>query len=76
MVSEQAQQKSSCKKLEAGNFRFTKKRNRTIHVAKAKVLTSFAVGAKLIFVLVFAYEDFFFFSVILFGSMLPNLKGH
>ena len=33
--------------LEAGNFRFRKKKNCTIRVAKTKALISFAVTAKL-----------------------------
>ena len=43
--------------LEAGNFRFRKKKNCTIHVAKAKALISFAVTAKLICTFAFAYAD-------------------
>ena len=35
-------------------------RNRTIQVAKTKVLISFAVTAKLIFAFVFAYADCWF----------------
>ena len=41
--------------LEAWNFRFRKKRDCTICVAKTKALISFAVTAKLICVFVFAY---------------------
>ena len=41
--------------LEASNFRFRKKRNCTIRVAKIKALISFAVTVKLICVFVFAY---------------------
>ena len=40
--------------LEAGNFRFRKKRNGTIRVVKTKVLISFTVTAKLICAFVFA----------------------
>ena len=46
--------------LEAGNFGFRKKRNCTIHVAKTKVLISFAVTAKLICTFVFAYANSWF----------------
>ena len=46
--------------LEAINFGFRKKRNCTIHVAKTKALISFAVTAKLICVLVFAYAKCWF----------------
>ena len=41
--------------LEAGNFRFRKKRDCIIRVAKTKVLISFAVTVKLICPFVFAY---------------------
>ena len=41
--------------LQAWNFAFRKKRECTIQVAKTKALISFAVSAKLICVLVFAY---------------------
>ena len=41
--------------LETSNFRFRKKRDCTIYVAKTKALISFAVTAKLICVFVFAY---------------------
>ena len=41
--------------LEAGNFVFRKKRDRTIRLAKTKTLISFAVTAKLICIFVFAY---------------------
>ena len=40
-------------RLEARNFRFKKKRNGTIHVAKIKMLISCAVTAQLICVFVF-----------------------
>ena len=43
--------------LEAGNFVSRKKRNCTIRVAKTKALISFAVTAKLICTIVFAYAD-------------------
>ena len=43
------------RRLEACNFRFRKKRDYTIYVAKTKALISFAVTAKLICVFVFAY---------------------
>ena len=48
-------------KLEASNFRFKKKRDCIIRVAKTKVLISFAVTAKLICAFVFAYADCWFF---------------
>ena len=64
MVSEQVRHKSGCTVTEAGleacNFGFKKKRKCTIHVAKTKVLISFAVTAKLICVFVFAYADCWF----------------
>ena len=41
--------------LEAGSFRFRKKRNCTICVVKTKALISFAVTAKLICAFVFTY---------------------
>ena len=46
--------------VEAGDFGFGKKRNCTICVAKTKVLISFAVIAKLICAVVFAYADCWF----------------
>ena len=46
--------------LEAGNFGFRKEMNCTIHVAKTKALISFAVTAKLICALVFAYANCWF----------------
>ena len=46
--------------LEAGNFGFRKKKNCPIRVAKTKVLISFAVTAKLIYIFVFAYADCWF----------------
>ena len=45
---------SRISRLEASNFRFKKKRNSTIRVAKTKALISFAVTAKLICAFVFA----------------------
>ena len=46
--------------LEAGNFRFRKKRNCTVHVAKTKTLISFAVTVKLICAFLFAYANCWF----------------
>ena len=46
--------------LEAGNFGFRKKRNRTIRVVKTKALISFAVTAKLICAFVFASANCWF----------------
>ena len=46
--------------LEAENFVFRKQRNYTICVAKTKALISFAVTAKLICDIVFAYAKCFF----------------
>ena len=46
--------------LEAGNFKFRKRTNCTILVAKTKALISFAVTAKLICVFVFVYADCWF----------------
>ena len=46
--------------LEAGNFRFKKRRDSTICVAKTKVLISCAVTAQLICGFVFAYADCWF----------------
>ena len=46
--------------LEACNFGFRKQRDCTIHVAKTKVLISFAVAAKLICAFVFAYAKSWF----------------
>ena len=43
--------------VQAGNFRFRKKRNSTIRVAKTKALISFAVTAKLISRFVFPYAE-------------------
>ena len=42
------------------HFGFKKKRNRTIHLTKTKVLLSFAVIVKLICAFVFAYADCWF----------------
>ena len=47
-------------RLEARNFGFKKKGKCTACVAKTKVLTSFAVTAKVICVFVFAYADCWF----------------
>ena len=47
-------------RLEALNFRFKKKRDCTICVAKTKTLISCAVTAQLICVFVFAYTDCLF----------------
>ena len=44
-------------RLEAGNIRFKKKRNCTIHVVKTKALISFAVTAKLICAFVLALAN-------------------
>ena len=41
--------------LDGGNFRFKKKKNYTIPVAKTKALISFAVTVKLIYAFVFTY---------------------
>ena len=46
--------------LKAGNSIFRKKRNGTLHVAKTKVLISFAVTVKLICVFSFAHADCWF----------------
>ena len=46
--------------LEVRNFRFRKKNNCTIHVAKTKAMISFTVTAKLICVLVFANAKHWF----------------
>ena len=46
--------------LETGNFGFRKWRNCTIHIAKTKMLIRFAVTAKLICTIVFAYADCWF----------------
>ena len=46
--------------LEPGNFRFEKKRNFTIPVAKTKVLISCVVTLQLIYVFVFAFESCLF----------------
>ena len=50
--------------LEAGNFRFRKKRNSAICVAKTKALISFAVTAKLICGFVFAFAKCWFSYVV------------
>ena len=52
------------RRLEAWNFGFTKKRDCTIRVAKAKVLFSCAVTAQLIYTFVFAYADCRFSDVV------------
>ena len=49
--------------LEAGNFRFRKERNCTIHGAKTKALISFAVTAKHICVFVLVYVGCLFSCV-------------
>ena len=61
--SDQVRHKSGCtitKKVRSLKFRFKKKRNYTIHVAKTKALISFAVTEKLIWAFVFAYADCWF----------------
>ena len=61
------------------NFRFRKKRDCTIYVAKTKTLISFAVTAKLICVFVFAYAKWWFsheaahFSVVCRTKNVSNL---
>ena len=68
VVSEQVIHKTELykhrRRIEAANFRFKKKRNRTIPVAKkTKALISCAVTAHQICALVFAYADCWFSTV-------------
>ena len=65
-------QKKARKRLEAWNFKFKKKRNCTIKVAKTKALISSAVTAQLICMFVFAYGDCWFSFAHLHFKILVN----